>query len=102
MTAKIVRILENENPELVTMFNEGYRKSLLSKITSKTIEGCKALVENYIDKQFKDVLLNQKLYCYKKLDDIVVEILLKPIRTATIMEYHLIISKNNCELKRIR
>ena len=40
MTAKIVRILENENPELVTMFNEGYRKSLLSKITSKTIEGC--------------------------------------------------------------
>ena len=104
MTAvmKIVKLLEGDKPVLVNQFTSEYRKALLKNVSSKEVESCKILVEEYIKKYLAPYIIMHKIYSYKFLESIIVEFLLKPVETANIMEYHLNIGKDDCTLERIR
>lgn len=100
-TMKIVRLFDTENPKLVEMFTEEYRQKI-KEIDSKIVDMIKTQVEFYIKENLADCLISYKLYAYKLIKSVVVEILLKPIETASIMEYHLHVSHDESKLVRIR
>ena len=104
MTAisNLVANLDCSHPPVIDLFSPEYRKMLLNNVDNYKLNTAKILVESYIKSELGDNIVGLKLYSYKTLSGISVEILIQPENTSVIIQYVLNINSDSVKLVRIR
>ena len=104
MTAlsNLVSRLDCESPVIVKRFPQEYVNLLLKNIRDEQLYEAKMIVKNYIEEELQGYVINYKLYSYKTLEGITVEILIQPENSSVVIQYLLELSHASVVLRRIR
>lgn len=104
MTAlsNLVSRLDCESPVIVKLFPQEYVNLLLKNIRDEQLYEAKMIVKNYIEEELQGYVINYKLYSYKTLEGITVEILIQPENSSIVIQYLLELSHVSVILRRIR
>lgn len=104
MTAlsNLVSRLDCETPVIVKLFPQEYVNLLLKNIRDEQLYEAKMIVKNYIEEELQGYVINYKLYSYKTLEGITVEILIQPENSSIVIQYLLELSHASVVLRRIR
>ena len=104
MTAisNLVASLDCPNPPILDLFSDEYRAVLLNRVDDFKLQAAKILVEEYIKSKLSENIVCLKVYAYKTLEGMSVEIFIQPENTSTIIQYVLKLTDSNTSLVRIR
>lgn len=104
MTAlsNLVSRLDCESPEITKQFPKEYVDLLLKNIKDEQLYEAKMVVKNYIEEELQGYVINYKLYSYKTLEGITIEILIQPENSSIVIQYLLELSHASVVLRRIR
>lgn len=104
MTAlsNLISKLDNNSPEIIKLFPREYVDVLLRNLQDSRLQEIKAVVKNYINEELKGYIINYKLYSYKTLKGVTVEILIQPENSSVVIQYLLELNRDSILFRRIR
>lgn len=100
--SNLVSNLDCKDPQIVKLFTDEYRKILITDVDDRKLNAAKILVDQYIKSQLGENIINYRIYSYKTLQGITVEILIQPENTSIIVQYLLKLTESSTKLFRIR
>ena len=100
--SNLISKLDVPDPEIKQLFTDNYKQLLLKNIDDKNLHSAKAVVEMYLKEQLGNSIINYRIYSYKTLKGINVEILIQPENSSIIMQYILELNKEKTIFRRIK
>lgn len=94
---------EFDNGLFKKLCSNNYLRSVMLDINDDSLQNLKLTIELGLQSYIGLLILSKKIYVYKLIDQVKVEILINPIESSTILEYHILVNKEGeFELTRIR